>query len=49
MSKYRKLIAAIVGLVVVVLHARGVTVAEDVSNQVIAALTAVAVWFFPNS
>ena len=48
MSKYRKAIAALVGLAVVILHASGVSVAQDVSNQVIAALTALAVFVFPN-
>ena len=49
LSNYRKFVVAIVGLVVIILHAEGVEIAEDVSNQVIAAATALAVFWFPNS
>ena len=48
MSAYRKAIAAVVGAVVVYLHNEGVEIAEDVSEGVIALLSALAVYLVPN-
>ena len=48
MEAYRKAIVAVVGAVVVVLHAAGVEVAEDVSESVIALATAALVYVVPN-
>lgn len=45
---YQKFIVALVGFAVVVAHHQGVEVAEDVSDQLIALLTALGVFLFPN-
>jgi hypothetical protein len=49
MSAYRKFVVALVGFVVVLLHESGVEIAEDVSEGVIAGLTALGVFLFPNN
>jgi hypothetical protein len=48
LSAYTKFIVALVGAVVVVLHNEGVEVAEDISEPVIALLTALGVYLFEN-
>lgn len=48
MNKYRKAIIAVVGAVVAILHASGVEVAEDVSESIIALVTALLVYIVPN-
>jgi hypothetical protein len=47
-SPYRKFVAAVVGAIVVILHQHGVEVAEDISEPVIAAVTAALVFNLPN-
>jgi hypothetical protein len=37
-----------VGLVVIIAHNQGVNIADDISQSVIAGLTALGVFFFPN-
>jgi hypothetical protein len=49
MESYRKFVVALVGFVVVLLHNEGVEVAEDISEGVIAALTALGVYLTPNN
>lgn len=49
MSKYRKAVVAVVGAIVAILSAAGVEVAEDVSESVIALVTALLVYVVPNS
>lgn len=48
MSNIRKAIVATVGAVVAILHAAGVEVAEDISESVIALVTALLVYIVPN-
>ena len=48
MREYRKFVVALVGFAVVLLHAHGVEVAEDVSASIIALLTALGVFVVPN-
>jgi hypothetical protein len=49
MTPYRKLIAAAVGALVVFAASEGVEIAEDISEPVIALLTALAVYIVPNN
>lgn len=46
---YQKFVAALVGLGIIIAHHQGVDVAEDISDQIIAALTALGVFLFPNA
>lgn len=48
MSAYRKAVVATVGAVVAILNAAGVPVAEEVSQSVIALVTALLVYVVPN-
>lgn len=48
MTNYRKFVAALVGLIVIILHNEGVEVAEDVKEEIIAAITAALVYVLPN-
>jgi hypothetical protein len=45
---YQKFVVAIVGLVAIVANEAGVDIISEVSNELIAALTAAGVFFFPN-
>jgi hypothetical protein len=48
MSPYNKTVVAVVGALVVLLNAAGVEVAEDISESVIALVTAALVYLVPN-
>lgn len=48
MKSYRKVVAALVGALVVFLHNEGVDVAEDVSEAAITLITAALVYLVPN-
>lgn len=48
LSAYSKFIVALVGLAVAYANSQGVDIAEDLSANVIALLTALGVFFVPN-